>query len=321
LDGHLRVLDNQQRQLALSDDAREGRRGTRDSRIDNWTAPADGTFYVEVRDVHLRGSPHMAYALRIEPARPLFQLYLDTDKTLLAPGTAGVLFVRAERFNGFDGPIQLAVDGLPQGVTAACGKILPGKSQDGCIVFQAAADAPPGAANIRVWGEAVVSNGEQSYDLKVNALPYQEIYLPGGGRGHWPVENHTVSVGQPADLRSVSVSTDQVVLKPGESAKIDVHIERSEGFDKNVTLDLRFRHLDSVYGDPLPPGVTVDAKQSKTLLTGKESDGYITLVAAKDAPPVEKQQIAVMAHVSINFVMKYTYASPPVYVTVESQAK
>ncbi len=320
MDGHIRVLDAQGRQLAIADDAREGRRTTRDARLDSWTAPNDGVFFVEVRDVHLRGSPQMPYVLRVEPAAPSFRLYLDTDKTLLAPGAAGILFVRAERINGFDGPIDLNVEGLPAGVSAACGRILPGKHQDACIVFEAAPDAPAGASHIRVLGKALIPGTPEPHELIVPAVPYQEIYLPGGGRGHWPVEHHTVAITQPADIRAITVSTDHVVLKPGQSARIDVHLERAEGFDKNVTLDVKFQHLNTIYGNPLPTGVSLDPKQSKTLLTGAESDGYITLVADKDAPAVDKQQFAVMAHVSINFVMKYTYSSRPIYVTVEPAA-
>ena len=67
----------------------------------------------------------------------------------------------------------------------------------------------------------------------------------------------------------------------------------------------------------MPKGVSVDAKNSKTLLTGKQTQGHITLVAAKDAKPVKKQQTTMMANVSINFVMKMTYASQPVVITVE----
>ena len=63
-------------------------------------------------------------------------------------------------------------------------------------------------------------------------------------------------------------------------------------------------------------GVTGDEKASLTLLSGEVSKGHITLKAAPDAKPVEKQQIVVMAHVSINFVMKFTYYGEPVTVTV-----
>lgn len=142
--------------------------------------------------------------------------------------------------------------------------------------------------------------------------------MPGGGRGHYPVEMHTVSVGEPLDIKVVKVNATEVKLKPGESQKIEITLERAEGFDKNVTLDCMYRHLNSVYGDSLPKGVTIDMKGSKTLLTGKQASGHITLVAAKDAKPVEKQQITMMANVAINFVMKMTYASEPIFVTVEA---
>ena len=52
-------------------------------------------------------------------------------------------------------------------------------------------------------------------------------------------------------------------------------------------------------------------------LTGTTSEGVITLKADKSAPPADKQVGVVMANFAINFVMKATYSSPPVFVTVE----
>ena len=128
---------------------------------------------------------------------------------------------------------------------------------------------------------------------------------------------HTVAVGAASDLRAVALGTHEITLKPGQSQSIDVTIERAEGFDKNVTLDVLYQHLNSVYGDSLPEGVTLDASQSKTLLTGAATQGRITLKAAADAPAVERQLVPVMANVSINFVMKATYAARPLWITVE----
>jgi len=316
LDSHLRIVDLQGKQLAMNDDLRIDKRSYADSRIENWIAPADGPYAIEIRDLHLRGGEGFVYYLHVTRAEPHFELFLDTDKTLLAPGTSGVLFARVERKNGFDGEILLDVEGLPERVTAHCGRILPGKGQDGCIILQAAADAPPSAANITVRGTAGIEIDGRKKTIHAAALPYQETYQPGGGRGHWPVEMHTVSVGEPSDIREVRLSTAEITLKPGQSQRIDVEIVRGEGFDKNVSLDVQFRHLSGLYGDPLPPGVTLDAKNSKTLLTAKETSGHITLKAADDAPEVASQQIAVMANVAINFVMKATYSSPPLRVTV-----
>ena len=117
---------------------------------------------------------------------------------------------------------------------------------------------------------------------------------------------------------SSELSTYDLRLKPGESQQIDVTLTRSEGFDKNVTLDLLFQHLGSVYGNPLPAGVSIDAKNSTLLLSGGDTQGRLTLTADASAKPVESQQCCVMANVSINFVMKATYASRPLMISVDA---
>lgn len=317
LDSHLRLLNADGKQLQLNDDLRLGKRGSSDSWIENWQVPADGKYIIEVRDLHLRGGDSFVYHLRATKAKPYFELYLDTDKTQLTPGTHGIIFVRAVKKNGFDGEITLHIDGLPDGVTSHCGKILSGKSVDGCIVLTAATDAAPTWGNVSIRGTSqLTSEAGDNVTLATSAVPYQETYQPGGGRGHYPVSMHTVAIGSPSDIRSVKLSTQQLTLKPGGSAKVDVTIERAPGFDKNVSLDVIYKHLSSVYGNSLPAGVTLDGGASKVLLTKGATTGHITLKAAADAPPVNQQQIAVMANVSLNFVMKATYSSEPLFITV-----
>ena len=157
---------------------------------------------------------------------------------------------------------------------------------------------------------------ERKYQLTARAQPYQETYFPGGGRGHWPIDSHAVAVTDYGDIRGVSLSTYDVTLKPGESQKIEITIDRNPDFKANVTLDMVFAHLASVFANSLPAGVTLDDKQAKTLLSGGATQGLITVKAAADAPPVERQEACVMAHVSLNFVMKATYSSRPVFVSV-----
>jgi hypothetical protein len=317
LDSHLRILDEKGKQLALNDDLKLGKRTYSDSWIENWIAPADGKYVIEVRDVNLYGGPLYPYFLKVTPSEPYFEPYLDSDKTQIGPGGCAALFVRAERKNGFTGEIQLAVGGLPTGISASCGRILPDKGQDGCIVLQADPDANMAVANIVVTGTAMhkAADGRERC-LSATATTYQEIYLPGGGRGHWPVTSHIVAVTDPADIRGVALSTYDITLKPGESKKIEVTIDRSPGFTANVTLDMLMRHLNSVYANTLPPGVTLNDKDAKSLLSGSATQGYLTLSAAKDAPPTERQQAVVLAHVALNFVMKWTYASQPLTISV-----
>ncbi len=317
LDSNLRILNAKGERLVENDDA-GSRFISADSVIENWAAPAAGRYVLEVRDLHARGGPGFVYFLELMRSRPHFTLELDTDKTLLAPGTVAVIYARVARKDGFAGEVQLEIEGLPPGVTATCGRIL-ASGTDGCILLQAAPSAKLCAANLRVTGTATHAEGkEKPVTLQAVARPLQEVYMPGGGRYHYPVEMHTLSIGDPLDLRSVKISPATVVLKPGESKRIDVVIERAPGFKGNVTLDTVYQHLGTIYGGSMPPGVSIDDKASQTLLSGDQVKGHITLKAAADAKPVKEQLIPVMAHVSINFVMKFTYCGQPLRVTVQS---
>jgi hypothetical protein len=316
LDSNLRILNAQGAVLAEVDDLQLHRTGYADSWLENWTAPAAGKYTIEIRDLHLRGGPQFTYAISVTRSQPYFTLETDTDKTLLAPGMAAPIYVRVVRKNGFAGEVQLAVEGLPPGVTATCGRILAG-GNDGCIILRAAANAAAGAANLRITGAAThaLQDGTK-LNLAAVATPLQEYYSPGGGRGHYPVEMHTVSVADPMDIRAVKLSATTVNLAPGGAQRIDVTLERAPGFKGNVSLDVLYQHLEQPFGVSLPKGVTLDAAHSKTLLTGEETNGHITLKAAADAPAVDKQLVPVMAHVSVNFVMKMTYCGDPVFVSV-----
>lgn len=316
LDSILSIYNEKGARLVESDDVQIHRWQTADSILEGWVAPADGKYVVEVRDLHLRGGAEFTYALKLSRAEPYFLLHADMDKVLLPGNVGGEVFVRAVRKNGFTGEIQLKVAGLPKGVRAECGRIL-ADGQDGIILFYAEPGTKPFAAEVQIVGTAVhkAADGKET-QLSATALPWQEIYQPGGGRGHYPVDRFFVNACDPLDVLSVKVSPAEITLKPGESQKFEITVERAAGFDKNLTLDLIYRHLASPFGNSLPAGVTIDEKKSKTLLTAKENAGYITLTAAKDAKPVERQLVPVMAQASINFVMKMSYCGEPLRVTV-----
>src|SRR5262249_42890445 len=98
-----------------------------------------------------------------------------------------------------------------------------------------------------------------------------------------------------------------------------VTITRRADYDKSVSLDVLLQHLGSVYGNPLPPGVTIDAGKSKTLI-GTGNSGHIVLKAAANAAPIEKVPVSGLAHVSINFVVKIRYWGPGVPAECEKVA-
>jgi hypothetical protein len=318
LDAALRLLDAKGRTLSEGDDLAEEGQSTADGAIEDWRAPADGIYAIEIRDLLQRGGPAYVYFLKITHPEPEFHLFLDTDKTELSPGTSGVMFVNCVRKNGFDGEIALSIAGLPDGVTAFCDRI-PAGHRDGCIVLTAAHDAKLAVSNIVVTGTANVTTGKNSRTLRAVAQPLQETYVPGGGRGHWPVESHAVAVGAPTDILGVKLSRQELTLAPGESIRVDVVVNRAPGFTESITLDPRFNHLGRIFGDTLPRGVEIDGKKSKTLLNGTETHGYLTFHALPNVEPATNRPVAVMANVAINFVMKATYSSAPLFVTTATK--
>src|SRR6185436_12093430 len=113
--------------------------------------------------------------------------------------------------------------------------------------------------------QAKMPDGKEA-TLVRNVNPKQEIYSPGGGRAVFDVLTQAVAVTDQSDILKVEVSTKEIVLKPGGEAKIDVTILRRPDYDKSISLDVLHQHLGSVFGNPLPPGVTIDGAKSKMLL-------------------------------------------------------
>jgi hypothetical protein len=305
----LRVTDAKDKVLAEADDSP----GSKDPRLE-WTAPSDGVFAVQVADLHSRGGEGFGYVIEAESAAPDFDLTCDPDKVNVGPGSRVPVFVQVRRRTGFRGPVSLEWSGLPAGVSASPLTIPPAMTQ-GVIVVSAAPDAKPAATLVSLSGKGDSPAGA----IVRPAVPKQEIYLPGGGRGFYTVDTLALAVTDPSDI-IVEAKPKEITLAPGGTATIDVTVTRNEHYTQGVNLAIILQHLGGVHGNPLPPGVTVREAGSKTLLGPKETAGKIVLQARPDASPCDKVPIAVMGHVSINFVVKTAYASAPILLTVPSKA-
>jgi Bacterial pre-peptidase C-terminal domain len=279
-----------------------------------FTPPADGDFIVRIRDLTGKGGERAVYYLEADWAAPDFSLRCDPDKAMIGPGSSTSWFVHVTRTNGFTGPVTIAVEGLPHGVSVSPLTIAPAMNQ-GLLALTASKDAPRDAVNVRVVGKATVREQGGDRSLVRVAVPNEEIYLPGGGRGRFNVGMQSVAVTDPSDILAVDVTPATLTLTPGQEQRIDVTVRRRPDYNKGVSLDVLMQHLGSVYGNPLPPGVTVVESKSKTLL-GTGNSGYIVLKAAPTAPPIEDVPVSVLANVSINFVVKISYSSPPILLSV-----
>lgn len=284
-----------------------------------FTPPSDEDFVVRVRDLNSKGGESFVYYLEADSPLPDFTLRCDPDKAMIGPGSSAAWYVHVNRLNGFAGPVKVDIKGLPKDITASP-LTIPPKMTQGMIVLTADPKAQLQANFVQIVGAgtAKMPDGNEVALTRLNQ-PEQEIYSPGGGRTKFNVATHVVAVTNPSDILKVDVSATKISLKPGEEVKIDVAVQRRADYDKGVTLDVALQHLGSVFGNPLPPGVTVVTGKSKTLL-GTASKGHIVLKAAPNAEPIEDAPISVVANVSINFVVKVAYSSPPIWVSVRKTA-
>jgi len=281
-----------------------------------FTPPADGDYVVRIRDLNNKGGEGFVYYLHAALARPDFTLKCDPSIAMIGPGSRTAWYVQVTRSNGFAGPVQVEVQGLPPGVSVNP-LTIPANMTTGLLVVSAAADAPMDAAAVKIIGTAETTDADgQPITLSSPAVPVEEIYLPGGGRGRFDVGLQAVAVTTPSDLLQVQVSTNRVTLKPGEEVKLDVTLVRRPDYDKGVTLDVLLRHLGQIYGNPLPPGVTLVEAKSKTLL-GTANTGHIVLKADATAPECTDVPVCVQGFVAINFVVKIGYASEVIWLSVK----
>jgi hypothetical protein len=80
----------------------------------DFTAPADGPFTVDVRDLHDDGGNRHSYLMRIRPIAPEFDANVTVDHAAARAGQAVDFPIAVNLRNGFKGPLEFRVEGLPE---------------------------------------------------------------------------------------------------------------------------------------------------------------------------------------------------------------
>lgn len=88
-----------------------------DSRL-TFTAPADGAYVVRLKDVRGQQGEKYTYSLTVRPPQPGFKVTLRDRKLAVSPGSGKEFRVLARRDDGYEGPIEVQIEGLPEGLTA-----------------------------------------------------------------------------------------------------------------------------------------------------------------------------------------------------------
>jgi hypothetical protein len=211
-----------------------------------FTAPGDGTYTVQVAERFTRrGGAAFAYRLRVSsPPGPDFRLRLTQDTSNLErPASQHKMRIQVER-DGFAGPIELAVEGLPRAIKAAPLKI-PSGQITGDIVLSAEPSASIGASRLMVRGTAVIGN-----------QTFTRTATFGSGRAQPEVDSVLLAVTPKVPFK-VSASYLMRLAPRGSVLRRKYRIDRG-GYTGPLEVrlaDRQARHLQGAHG----PTLTVPA--------------------------------------------------------------
>jgi len=236
VDSILRILDEKGKEIAVNDDgAFAGVQFNKDSRIAQ-TFQRAGRYQLEIRNLWKTTGEDFPYELLVRPPRPEASLMLSTDHPYLYPGETGKLKVSVDRRDGFDGPVEIELAGLPPGITADPLEI-PAGSKEGEVRLHCAAVPPGTHAQITVAGKGT---GPAWQSVKISS---------GGGEGatYATVREATLAVVEKPQF-SLEAAVTTIDLVKGGTAEFVVGIKRAENFASPIRFSF----------ENLPPGVTAE---------------------------------------------------------------
>ena len=230
----------------------------KDSRL-FFDAPADGDYLVRVGDARGQGGDNYSYRLTVRPPRPDFSVKFNQVAPTIWKGGSIPIDVTATRLDGYEGPIQVKLENLPPGF----------ESQPTII------EAGHATATLPLYAAATATMPEKPVSIKLVA----SAMIEGKELGREAAGN----LPKLADNGDIVATTDvhEVTIKPGQSTKLLVTIERRNGFAGRVPIEVR----------GLPRGVRVLNIGLNGILitpgdTQREMVIYADAVGATDGAPV-----------------------------------
>jgi WD40 repeat protein len=208
--------------------------------------PADGDYQVRVGDARGQGGSQYAYRLTLRRPRPDFTVSFTPTAPAVWQGGAVPVSVRVERRDGFEGEIALKLENLPAGFSAPPTSIPAGENSTSFSLFaEAGAKAPAKGSPLKLVASASIG-GKEVVRQATGGLP------------------RTVPAG---DLVTTTAKS-AVTVRPGGQVRLEVRIERRNGFKGRVPLEVR----------GLPHGVRVlDVGLNGILITPNETTRTIVI--------------------------------------------
>jgi len=241
--------------------------------------PEDGTYRLQLTDLFggTRNDVRNIYRLIIRKAEPDFAiaawgLHMELrngDRNALSKplalraGSTVALEVAAVRRDGFDGEIELVMEGLPEGVTAQGLKIPAGKTR-GIMVITADQNAPTALANVSFFGKSVLNEKVEQRSVHMAAMAWPIVDSWGEIPHPRLVTGLLVSVTQ-SEFAPITIAAEKKVWEVATGEKLTiplVHTRRSEFSGSTLQLKTFGAGFEGVPRFD----VSLDADQSEAVL-------------------------------------------------------
>lgn len=222
-----------------------------------FTPPADGVYYARVRDARGHSGSNYAFRLTIREPRPDFAVRFNPIAPSVWRGGSLPISVTVDRFDEFDGPVQVYLENLPPGFSAPGTFIERGQTSTAFALYADAAAKNPDAKQppLKLIAAATIAG----------KLVTKEV---AGG---------VPKVVEPGDIVTTT-SASVVKIRPGHEARLLVHVERRNGFKGRIPIEVT----------GLPHGVRVlDIGLNGILITERDTAREIVLYAEPWVKPME----------------------------------
>jgi hypothetical protein len=278
--------------------------GGKDSRL-HFQAPADGDYFLRLKDVRGLEGERFVYRLTVREPAPDFDVTFDPRSFNVPRGGRVSVTVTADRRDGFDGPIDVELRDLPPGLTATPGRI-PAGADNTVLMLAAAADASfegrkavlrslfgkeldlPGLVSLKLTGTATIDG---------RAVVHEAELLD-------PLS--VVALAPPPDL-VVTTTARQIDVSAGHDVTLTVNLERHNGFTARVPIAVM----------NLPLGVRVDdIGLNGVMITEQETTRTVHIVVE---PWVQAQTLPVLVvgRVEVSSPLRNESAALPVTLVIK----
>ncbi|MEO0474349.1 MAG: PPC domain-containing protein [Planctomycetota bacterium] len=243
------------------------------------TPPADGDYYIRVRDHRGRSGADYVYRLEVTVDRPALTTAMarydrnrpQSRQAIAVPQgnrTAALVTVQRTRVGG---DLSTEIPGLPAGVTytghssAQQGNLMP-------VVFEATPEAPLGAvlADIQAVSQPKPDSAEQ---LRGGFSQVTPLVMANPNRTEYyktTINRMPVAVTEPAQFK-IDVIQPKSPLVHGGKKKLQVRVTRNEGYEEQVRMYMLYR----------PPGI---GAPGSIALNKTDTEGVYEIDANTGAP-------------------------------------